>query len=212
MQELKRKSVVFTGAREHPARLEVAFPLDPGDSVGKAVAFCLVGLSAPEPMLLSTSRSTSSGAKFERPYESGHRWGVEHRTSFGRDNSRERPLRSTHKLTHPQSDVAVNHTTQNCMRVWDGQHTVVAGGVSTQAHDCHRKLFAKRIDPCQTGEIVGDPGRDTHRQNRNDRTSQEVETVGDHKGVPDGPVHAGPKPRRQRNRRTEAGTRRWLSH
>ena len=40
-------------------RLELAFPLDLGDPAGEAVAFRLVGLSAPEPMLLSTSRRTS---------------------------------------------------------------------------------------------------------------------------------------------------------
>ena len=78
------------------------------------------------------------------------------------------------------------------MRFWDGQHTVVAEGVRTQAHDRHRKRVAKGVNPRQTGKIVGDLGRETHRKNRNDGQSQEVETVGDHEGVPDGPVHAGP--------------------
>ena len=66
------------------------------------------------------------------------------------------------------------------MRFWDGQHTEVAEGVCTQAHDRHRKRVAKGVDPRQTREIVGDPGRETHRKNRNDGQSQEVETVGDH--------------------------------
>ena len=57
-----------------------------------------------------------------------------------------RPLRSKHELTHPQSDVAVNHITQHCMRFWDGQHTVVAEGVRTQAHHRHRKRVAKGVD------------------------------------------------------------------
>ena len=49
------------------------------------------------------------------------------------------------------------------------------------------------MDPRQTKEIVGDPGRETHRKNRNDGQSQEVETVSDHEGVPDWPVHGGAK-------------------
>ena len=81
------------------------------------------------------------------------------------------------------------------MRFGDGQHTVVVERVRTQAHDHHPKRIAKGVDP-QAGEIVGDPGRETQRKNRNDGQSQEVETVGDHEGVPDWPIHAGP---RQRN-------------
>ena len=202
---------VRVNIRQAWGRLELAFPLDPGDPVGGAVAFRLVGLFAPEPMLLSTSRRTSppAAAKFESAYERGHGWEVEHRTSWGRDNIRGRPLRGTHEFTHPQSDVAVNNITQHCMRFWDGQHTVVAEGVRTQARGRHRKRVAKGVDPRQTGEIVGDPGRETHRKNRNDGQPQEVKTVGDHEGVPDGPVQGGPispdrprganKPRRQRN-------------
>ena len=78
------------------------------------------------------------------------------------------------------------------MRFWDRQHAVVAEGVRTQAHDRHCKPVVKGVDPRQTREIVGDPGRETHRKNRNDGQCQKVETVGDHEGVPDGPVHAGP--------------------
>ena len=78
------------------------------------------------------------------------------------------------------------------MRFWYGQHTVVAESVRTQAHDRHRKRVGKVVDPRQTWEIVGDPGRQIHRYNRNDGQSQEVETVGDHEGVPDGPVHTRP--------------------
>ena len=87
---------------------------------------------------------------------------------------------STHLLAHPQIDVAVNNTTQHGMRFWDGQYTVVAEGVCTQAHDHHRKRVATGVDPRQTREIVGDPGRETHRNNHTDGQSQEVETVGDH--------------------------------
>ena len=48
-----------TNIRQAWGKLELSFPLDPGDPVGGAAAFRRVGLSAPEPMLLSTSRRTS---------------------------------------------------------------------------------------------------------------------------------------------------------
>ena len=52
--------LVRANIRKAWGRLELTFPLDLGDPAGGAVAFRLVGLSAPEPMQLSTSRSTSS--------------------------------------------------------------------------------------------------------------------------------------------------------
>ena len=90
----------------------MAFPLDPGDPAGGAVAFRLVGVCAgTDAAEYQPENLPRAAAQFESAYEGGHGWGVERRASWGRDNSRGRPLRSTHELTHPQSDVAVNHAT-----------------------------------------------------------------------------------------------------
>ena len=78
------------------------------------------------------------------------------------------------------------------MRFWHGQHTVVAEGERTQAHDRQCTRVAEGVDPRLTEEIVSDPGRETHRKNRNDGQPQGVETVGDHRGVLMGPFTRGP--------------------
>ena len=84
-----------------------------------------------------------AAAKFENAHELGRGWGVEHRPSWGRDNSRGRLVGSTYEFAYPQSDVAVNHITQHCMSFKDRQHTVVAEGSCTQAHDRHGKRVGK---------------------------------------------------------------------